>query len=346
MNFPEHHIFNALTKTCLIESRETSNYHRCGRTDKGVSAFSQVISIEVRSKFPVLSQQDSDSISNELNYCQLLNRVLPLDIRFIAWLPLKNAQFSSRFDCISRTYRYFFPKGSLNIRKMEEAIKHLIGVHDFRNLCKMDVANGVTSFIRSIETAEIIKPESEEISPFSMLIFQITGKAFLWHQIRCIMAILLLIGQGNEEPSVIKELLDVEKNPRKPQYSLASDLPLNLYDVKYRDFSLEGGSGDAIEDKEPVVKEDLTWIYNHESLTKVISDLQKQWSVEAVKKEMMATMIQDLTEELQEGVTVQNQADDLIQGTKTKKYIRLMTRDLCPSLERKIEHYVKKKRLE
>lgn len=38
----EHHLFAALKRTCLIESRETSNYHRCGRTDKGVSAFSQV----------------------------------------------------------------------------------------------------------------------------------------------------------------------------------------------------------------------------------------------------------------------------------------------------------------
>jgi len=35
-------LFDALLKTRLIESRATSNYHRCGRTDKGVSAFSQV----------------------------------------------------------------------------------------------------------------------------------------------------------------------------------------------------------------------------------------------------------------------------------------------------------------
>jgi len=35
-------LFDALMKTRLIESRATSNYHRCGRTDKGVSAFSQV----------------------------------------------------------------------------------------------------------------------------------------------------------------------------------------------------------------------------------------------------------------------------------------------------------------
>ena len=38
----ESELFKALTRTKLIEARETSNYHRCGRTDKGVSAFHQV----------------------------------------------------------------------------------------------------------------------------------------------------------------------------------------------------------------------------------------------------------------------------------------------------------------
>lgn len=38
----EHELFRALIKCCLVESRQTSNYHRCGRTDKGVSSFSQV----------------------------------------------------------------------------------------------------------------------------------------------------------------------------------------------------------------------------------------------------------------------------------------------------------------
>lgn len=41
----ENHVINALKRCCLIENRETSNYHRCGRTDVGVSAFSQVISL-------------------------------------------------------------------------------------------------------------------------------------------------------------------------------------------------------------------------------------------------------------------------------------------------------------
>mmetsp|Transcript_10623 Transcript_10623/g.25017 ORF Transcript_10623/g.25017 Transcript_10623/m.25017 type:complete len:499 (+) Transcript_10623:120-1616(+) len=45
----EGHLFSALKKTCLIESRATSHYSRCARTDKGVSALGQVISIRLRS---------------------------------------------------------------------------------------------------------------------------------------------------------------------------------------------------------------------------------------------------------------------------------------------------------
>lgn len=41
-NTVEARLFEALLKTRLIQDRQSSNYHRCGRTDKGVSAFSQV----------------------------------------------------------------------------------------------------------------------------------------------------------------------------------------------------------------------------------------------------------------------------------------------------------------
>lgn len=44
----EARLFEALLKTCLIEDRQSSNYHRCGRTDKGVSAFSQVTSLRFK----------------------------------------------------------------------------------------------------------------------------------------------------------------------------------------------------------------------------------------------------------------------------------------------------------
>ena len=49
-----------------------------------------------------------------LNYTKMLNRVLPKEIRVIAWCPV-NQNFSARFECIQRTYVYFFPKSNLDI---------------------------------------------------------------------------------------------------------------------------------------------------------------------------------------------------------------------------------------
>lgn len=340
---PEHHIFEALTRTCLIKDRESSNYHRCGRTDKGVSAFCQVISINVRSKFGAETIAEDTSIKNEMPYCRLLNRVLPPEIRCIAWKPLKNPNFSARFDCIQRTYRYFFPRGSLDIGQMQEACTHLLGVHDFRNLCKMDVANGVITFIRSIDAAQIHSASGETgSSAFDMMYLEIKGRAFLWHQIRCIMAVLLLVGEGKEKPMVVQQLLDIQAHPKKPQYSLAKDSPLNLYDVQYRDYSEETNKEGIATGATPIL-EDSDWIHDTDDLGRVISELQRQWTDTAVKQEMMRSMVRDLSELVPQ--EVRDQHLDLTEGVKAKKYIPLLERQTCESLEERIDHYVKKKRL-
>ena len=104
---------------------------------------------------------------------------------FLGWAACPRPDFSARFDCTSRTYKYFFPRGDLNLFKMNEAGQTLIGEHDFRNFCKMDVAHGVVNYHRRITSVEA-KTISNEKSPFDMCVLRITGKAFLWHQIRCI----------------------------------------------------------------------------------------------------------------------------------------------------------------
>lgn len=99
---------------------------------------------------------------------------------------------------------------------MSKGLLYLIGSHDFRNLCKMDVGNGVVSFQRTIINAAIdkCKDSTNANSEYDMYQVTITSQAFLWHQIRCIMAVIFLIGQGKERPEIIKELLDIKKNPR------------------------------------------------------------------------------------------------------------------------------------
>jgi tRNA pseudouridine38/39 synthase len=163
----EGHLFHALTKTCLIKSRSTAHYSRCARTDKGVSALGQVVSLRIRSNlqqglgvFPATgttiaegdatqadagvaedegADDDGDEVpgrdfwlnradqephagcseedrARELPYLQMLNSVLPPAIRAVAWCPVV-PEFNARFACTSRSYKYFFVRGDLDIAR-------------------------------------------------------------------------------------------------------------------------------------------------------------------------------------------------------------------------------------
>lgn len=307
------------------------DYSKAGRTDRGVSAFGQVIGIRVRSARPkakvVVSaeqktgQQDADrmqveesstdhdwdDVSDEIPYVQLLNRVLPEDIRVLAWCPNPPPGFDARFSCRERRYRYFFTQpafsptpgpfgmanrrgdpngpqakyreGWLDIDAMREAAKHFEGTHDFRNFCKLDTSKQIENFNRMIyySDIEVVNPKthpcgyisrpefhaledchgdaamsaSEASSLISPQVYSFTlhGSAFLWHQVRHMVAMLFLVGQGLESPSIVPELLDISKSPRKPTYDMASDAPLVLWDCIFPDEN-SGSRKDA-----------LDWIY-------------------------------------------------------------------------------------
>ncbi|KAK0078921.1 hypothetical protein PV325_001933 [Microctonus aethiopoides] len=323
INTVEHYIFEALKRSCLIENRETSNYHRCGRTDKGVSAFSQVISLNVRSK---LIAENQENINEELSYCKILNKILPRDIKCTAWAPV-NDDYSARFDCKRRMYKYFFPRGNLSIDNMNTAAQYLIGHHDFRNICKMDVANGVTTFERTIDDAKVIclEENSQEQSGYDMCQLIIQSRAFLWHQIRCIMSILLLVGKRKEKPEIFLDLFDIDKCPSRPQYNLAHELPLNLYHCEY---------------------DDAKWIHDEEDTIMVIKTLQEDWTFNAIKAEMMKNMIDDLENNLSSDDLNNYQANCLIQGVQSKVYQPLMKRLTCASLENRIKHLTKKRKID
>lgn len=48
---------------------------------------------------------------------------------------------------------------------MDKAVKYTIGDHDFRNICKMDVGNGVTNYKRTIIDAEVSVYRQDSKSP-------------------------------------------------------------------------------------------------------------------------------------------------------------------------------------
>lgn len=116
---------------------------------------------------------------------------------------------------------------------METAGMKFIGEHDFRNFCKMDAAN-VHTYRRHVRQFQISCCD-ERIEGEELWVIKIKGTAFLWHQIRCMVAVLFLIGQDLESPLVIDDLLNIERTPRKPQYIMAPELPLVLQSCEFED---------------------------------------------------------------------------------------------------------------
>lgn len=252
----ESEIFKALETTrLLIGDRKEIQYSRCGRTDKGVSAVGQVIALYLRSKLKdidahnkhsgetVPEEQDGQP-EGEIDYVRVLNGVLPKDIRIVGWCPVPS-DFSARFSCLSREYKYFFWNDNLNLLVMETAGKKLIGEHDFRNFCKMDAVK-VHNYRRNVMSFEI-SPCDMRFEEHQLYAIKIKGSAFLWHQVRCMVAVLFMIGQGLESPEVIDALLDT-RTLRKPQYLMAPEIPLVLLSCEFEGlkFSCSSDAGQAL----------------------------------------------------------------------------------------------------
>ncbi|GJQ13663.1 hypothetical protein GpartN1_g5454.t1 [Galdieria partita] len=247
-NTVEEHLFRALLKTKLIESREQSCYTRAARTDKGVSAIENVISLTVRSRIKPPSYGEE-----ELDYPRILNGVLPSGIWVTGWTSV-DPDFNARFSASYRVYHYYFRPEHLNLCAMQRAAQFFIGEHDFRNFCKADVTQ-VQSFRRVIYSCDIkivsmtynnrsewqVLSESEpnlfhssaNSSCISLAVLVVKGQAFLWHQIRCMASVLFMVGQGLERESIVKEMLQHERFGAKPLYRMANEVPLVLSQIGF-----------------------------------------------------------------------------------------------------------------
>ncbi|GAA5871418.1 hypothetical protein JCM8547_002660 [Rhodosporidiobolus lusitaniae] len=233
----------------------------------------------------------------EIPYINLLNRHLPPSIRIHAWSPV-TATFSSRFSCIWRHYKYFFSSspvspfllskfdfGSayaaaglpshaqnwqerlpavdwnglrLDLDLMRDAVARLVGEHDFRNFCKVDPPKQLQTHVRTVNSASIDPVEGEGDD---MWVLNLRGGAFLYNQVRHIVAILFLVGARLEPPSIVDALLwtsqrtaftessfpDTTSSPlstreimdRKPGYQMAEDLPLILWQCGFNSTELD-----------------------------------------------------------------------------------------------------------
>ena len=451
---------------------EGCDYSKCGRTDKGVSAFGQVIGLRVRSNRPLRhaqrsgfhnedqgsgdkdytpklgkldevsaetspsgsehysplhteasSSEDSPSfhhINDEIPYCQVLNRLLPPDIRMLAWCPNPPPDFSARFSCRERRYKYFFTQpayapatncfnsthsavttdatqrrreGWLDISAMRDAAHKFIGLHDFRNFCKVDPSKQIDNFERRIFHAEIeeLDPRRHPVGYISgqafseypnasprlpqpldsdaedgfatpkIYTFNLHGSAFIWHQVRHMVAILFLIGQGLEPPSLVDDLLDIKKTPCKPQYEMADDAPLVLWDCLFPhetqpgkadalDWIYLGDEGEQENAAQGIVKKG--WKYGIGGL---VDDMWRLWRGRKVDEVLAGTLLNVIVGQGDQGSRERSSAEEgrsqkvFLGGDGAKrvgKYIPVMQKPRMESVEAINAKYAKRKGFE
>ena len=162
-----------------------------GRTDSGVHAEAQVVNFKTDSRFPLEKIQSG------------LNALLPKEIavkRAEEVPPDFHARYGAQWKIYEyrvlnskirspllngRAYQYPYP---LNVSRMKEAAKKLVGRHDFKAF--QAAGSSAKSSVRFVKRLKIERKET-------LIRFVIEADGFLYHMVRNIMGTLLELGRGS-----------------------------------------------------------------------------------------------------------------------------------------------------
>ncbi|MFP4640708.1 MAG: tRNA pseudouridine(38-40) synthase TruA [Dehalococcoidia bacterium] len=202
-----------------------------GRTDAGVHARGQVAAFE------------TSSTLSRCTFVRALNFYLPLDIVISNACEVK-AEFDPRRDALSRWYRYIilnrpirsplwrkwacFIKRELDVSLMEQAVKALVGEHDFASFTG---SQGVPeNTVRKVSKAEVSRDGE-------LVIFDMVANAFLPHQVRRTVGSLIKLGLGKIGVERFYDLVDCASIGKAAV--AAPPYGLYLMKVNYSDIGFE-----------------------------------------------------------------------------------------------------------
>ncbi|XP_077286222.1 pseudouridine synthase 1 isoform X2 [Arctopsyche grandis] len=239
----EEELFKALLKTNYINEESYNQiqfigFQRAARTDKGVSAVRQVVSL----KMP-----------NEVDL-SVINQQLPPDIRVFGMKRVTKG-FNSKEQCDARTYTYMLPTYAFEnhctvledhmayriptdgISKINDVLKTYEGTKNFHNFTsKKEFLD--PSCRRFIVKAECGEPFVSNGMEFAVI--EIKGQSFMLHQIRKMVGVVLAIMRGYIDKDVINRALSQKQInlPMAPGLGLVLDqVHYDRYNVRY------GGDG-------------------------------------------------------------------------------------------------------
>ena len=198
-----------------------------GRTDSGVHAWGQVVSLDVGASADLCRLQRS------------LNKMLAPDIavREAAWAP---AGFDARRWALSRRYRYnilcsewpdplsaattWHVGRALDLRRMEAACDVLLGEHDFTSFCHA-VRGRPGPMVR-----RVLRAEWSDLGA-SRACFEIEASSFCHQMVRSIVGTLIEVGSGRRTAGQLMAVLAARD--RSAAGPMAPPHGLCLWEVKY-----------------------------------------------------------------------------------------------------------------
>ena len=163
------------------DDAKSASFRTAGRTDKGVSARRQLITVTPR---------DKDKFVEAINFH------LPPDIWCVGYAEVDD-DFYPRYSAGIRTYRYFFPY-PLDIEAMQKAASYFVGVHDFSGFSKMETGRDP---MRTVTSASVFIENG-------LPVFEVSAKSFLWNMVRGMAGILEAVGLGLTTPETVLEQLE------------------------------------------------------------------------------------------------------------------------------------------
>ena len=195
-----------------------------GRTDKGVHALCQKAHVDINVNI------------TPYKLLRAMNSNLPDDIHVIKTETVDNS-FHARYMVKEKEYQYKINVGeynpcmrnliyqyckSLDINKMNEAIKYFLGTHDFKSFTPNKDKR--ENYIRTINYVNI--EENNDIITFTF-----RGNGFIKYQIRNMVGYLIKVGEGKKNGKDIPKIL--EKKDRRLASITAHAEGLYLTNVIY-----------------------------------------------------------------------------------------------------------------
>ena len=192
-----------------------------GRTDKGVHAAHQLVSVRT-----------DRSHDDHAALVAALNAALPKDVRVLSAREV-SALFHATTSVRQKTYSYYLALGhdagddvawrveGLDLDKMRACAQHFIGTHDYKGFSAGGKASGTVRSIRAVVVEELEFVELPFVGrvqgPLVRVAFE--GDGFLKHQVRRMVGALVRVGRGDLAESVVADAL---RDPATPRPEISS----------------------------------------------------------------------------------------------------------------------------